>query len=293
MPGYLYRSLLLAVATYGALTLFAMGYDCYCTDGWLSHSCGTPGACSSHGGVGGTGPTATPFFPSPTPTPSPSLTPTVTRTSTLTPTRTPVTATPTRTPTPTHTPTPTPVLNCPDERAAVKLETDANAGLVDLAFSATTTIADMRSWPAPSIIPPHNRISPYETTVLVLDATLVEYKLDDDSDYHLVLIDTYGNTIIAELDSPACASGSRFAAAISNSRAEFDAVLAATKTFQEAGLAVRITGIGMFDFLHGQTGGAPNGIELHPVLDISFDTSSVRLPINRVPVRHKPRDVVH
>jgi hypothetical protein len=27
-----------------------------------------------------------------------------------------------------------------------------------------------------------------------------------------------------------------------------------------------ILGVGFFDFLHGQTGVAPNGIELHPVL---------------------------
>lgn len=28
----------------------------------------------------------------------------------------------------------------------------------------------------------------------------------------------------------------------------------------------RITGVASFDFLHGQTGVAPNGIELHPLL---------------------------
>jgi hypothetical protein len=28
----------------------------------------------------------------------------------------------------------------------------------------------------------------------------------------------------------------------------------------------RITGVAFYDFLHGQTGVAPNGIELHPVL---------------------------
>ena len=33
---------------------------------------------------------------------------------------------------------------------------------------------------------------------------------------------------------------------------------------------VRITGVGFFDRLHGQTGGAPNGIELHPVLGVKF-----------------------
>jgi hypothetical protein len=28
-----------------------------------------------------------------------------------------------------------------------------------------------------------------------------------------------------------------------------------------------VTGVAFFDFLHWQTGVAPNGIELHPVLD--------------------------
>jgi hypothetical protein len=33
---------------------------------------------------------------------------------------------------------------------------------------------------------------------------------------------------------------------------------------------VHVTGIGFFDFIHGQTGVAPNGVELHPVLSISL-----------------------
>ncbi len=33
----------------------------------------------------------------------------------------------------------------------------------------------------------------------------------------------------------------------------------------------QITGIGFFDFLHGQAGVAPNGIEIHPILDIQFN----------------------
>src|SRR5207237_586375 len=39
-------------------------------------------------------------------------------------------------------------------------------------------------------------------------------------------------------------------------------------------IPVQITGVGMFDFLHGQTGVAPNGIEIHPVLDIIFNPTS-------------------
>ncbi len=37
---------------------------------------------------------------------------------------------------------------------------------------------------------------------------------------------------------------------------------------------VTVTGVGFFDFLHGQTGVAPNGIELHSVLDVQFGTGS-------------------
>ena len=33
-------------------------------------------------------------------------------------------------------------------------------------------------------------------------------------------------------------------------------------------IKVRISGVGFFDFLHGQTGVAPNGRELHPILNI-------------------------
>jgi hypothetical protein len=33
-----------------------------------------------------------------------------------------------------------------------------------------------------------------------------------------------------------------------------------------------IRGVGFFDFLHGQTGVAPNGIELHPVLRVTNAT---------------------
>jgi hypothetical protein len=31
----------------------------------------------------------------------------------------------------------------------------------------------------------------------------------------------------------------------------------------------RVTGVAFFDFLHGQTGVAPNAIELHPILGFS------------------------
>jgi len=161
---------------------------------------------------------------------------------------------------------------CGVERWSVKTGTDADAGLINLSSTSPNTILTMRSWTAPNPIPANNRVAPYETTVWVLNATLTEYKLETDQDYHLVLSDASGNTMIAEIPDPACVgTGSPLAAGISNARAEFDAKFTATSSFQTANIPVRVTGVGMFDFLHGQTGVAPNGIELHPVVDIVFN----------------------
>src|SRR5215472_19098267 len=161
---------------------------------------------------------------------------------------------------------------CGVERWSVKTGTDPDAGLVNLNSSTNTTIASMRGLTAPSPIPANNRVSPPETTVWVINATLTQFKLENDSDYHLVISDASGNTMITEIPSPTCVgAGSPFFSAIQNSRSKFDAQFTATTSFQTANIPVQIVGVGMFDFLHGQTGVAPNGIELHPVLDIIFN----------------------
>jgi Putative Ig domain len=61
---------------------------------------------------------------------------------------------------------------------------------------------------------------------------------------------------------------------IQKARAEFDAKYAPTGSFQTVNVPVTVAGVGFFDFLHGQTGVAPNGIELHAVLDIQFGTGT-------------------
>ena len=180
--------------------------------------------------------------------------------------------------TPTPTVTPTPSASCGVERWSVKTGTDLDAGAVNLSSMSFTSIVDMRSWPTPGSIPANNRVSPYETTKWVIWGTLVKYKLEDDSDYHLVISDDAGNTFIAEIPFPACVGGSSpFASAIANARAEFDDQFTATTSFQTTNVPVRLAGVGMFDFLHGQTGVAPNGIELHPVLEITFPSAAPQL----------------
>jgi Bacterial Ig domain len=130
----------------------------------------------------------------------------------------------------------------------------------------------MRALTAPGTLPANNRVQPTEATVFTINATLTEYKLESDSDYHIVIQDASGNTMITEIPSPGCVgTGSPFATMISSARSKFDAQLHATTSFQTANIPVQIKGVGFFDFLHGQTGVAPNGVELHPVLDIVFN----------------------
>src|SRR5207248_1355364 len=123
--------------------------------------------------------------------------------------------------------------------------------------------------------PANNRISPYETTYWQLTVTLVEFKLESDSDYHLVIKDASGNTMIAEIPAPSCVSStSPFLTGIQNARAQFDAKYTATTSFTTVNVPIQIRGVGMFDFPHGQTGAAPNQIELHPVLNLIFNPST-------------------
>ncbi|MFL6276300.1 MAG: BACON domain-containing protein [Blastocatellia bacterium] len=161
---------------------------------------------------------------------------------------------------------------CGVERWSVKTGTDPAAALIDTAHPMATTIAIMRSWPSQLSPPSNSRIAPYEMTAWTVEATLTLYKKEDDSDYHLVLQDAAGNTLVSEIPCPGCVgSGCPFASMISNARVTFDARLTATGSFQTANLPVRVTGVGMFDFPHGQTGAAPNQIELHPIIDIDFE----------------------
>jgi hypothetical protein len=173
---------------------------------------------------------------------------------------------------------------CGVERWSVKVGVDPDAPSVDINNPTPTTIATLRTYPAPADPPgpPDNaRVFPWEGTVYTINGTLTLYKKETDVDYHIVVQDEQGNTIVTEIPSPACIitsaaprvpAPSPFTAGINIARGKFDARFSPTSFFQSANIPVRITGVGFFDFIHGQTGVAPNGIELHPILDITFTT---------------------
>jgi Bacterial Ig-like domain (group 3)/Lamin Tail Domain/Divergent InlB B-repeat domain len=176
---------------------------------------------------------------------------------------------------------------CGVERWSVKVGTDSDANLVNINNPVHTTIGQLRSLtpPADPPGPPDNsRIQPTEATVYVVDATMTLYKKETDVDYHIVIQDDSGQTMIAEIPSPACVltpTSPRqlvtgpFSSGIAGAREKFDARFTATPNFQTANVPVRVKGVAFFDFIHGQTGVAPNGIELHPLLDIEFTANTM------------------
>lgn len=171
------------------------------------------------------------------------------------------------------------------ERWAVKTGTDPQASEVKLDAPVKTQIAFLASCTPPSdpdSLP--DRLAPIEDTVYQVDATLVAYKEEADGDFHLVISDGQ-NTMIAEIPDPDFCDGSVWLDQIKSTRAAFDGKFGKELTslrrltytltdgvamVSKISVPVSLTGVGFFDKLHGQTGVAPNGIELHPVLSITF-----------------------
>src|SRR5258708_8614151 len=114
---------------------------------------------------------------------------------------------------------------CGIERLSVKTGTDTDAKKVNLSKSTTSTVEALNkiTSPDPTTIDTLPRQSPTETTVFTVDATLTQFRGESDSDYHLILQDSKGNTMIAEIPAPDCVgSNSPFAGSIKTARKTFD-----------------------------------------------------------------------
>ncbi|HEY4642878.1 MAG TPA: hypothetical protein VII75_16170 [Thermoanaerobaculia bacterium] len=182
---------------------------------------------------------------------------------------------------------------CGVERWSIKTGTDSQAPSISLSTYVSTTIYNMLSSAHPASLPANSRIAPRELTQYRVSGTLTKYKRETDSDYHIVIQDSSGRTMIVEIPSPNCVGGgSPFGSGVSHARAQFDARLTATTSFKTTSIPITIKGIGFWDFLHGQTGVAPNGIEVHPVLDITFNSAKTGDEDISVPEAQLPADMV-
>jgi hypothetical protein len=166
--------------------------------------------------------------------------------------------------------------HCGTERWQVKTLSDPDRDCVSLNV-VDATVEQLAALPEPTRRPSAGRLRPVECTVYRVEAFLGGWdrfmKLENDGDYHLVL---FGKTnqrvsIIAEIPSPECdgACRSGFAEQFIAGRAALEAGVARPNP-GDLSPVVRVIGVGFFDYLHHQTGVAPNGFELHPVLSIEF-----------------------
>lgn len=171
---------------------------------------------------------------------------------------------------------------CGVERWAIKTATDPAANQVNLT-PQETSIADLVSIAPP--VSPTDRVGPTETQAFRLSGTLIFAKAEADSDYHLVVEDAQSNTMIVESPNPGCANGSLVLKQIEGVRSAIDQRLPEIGRGQiiRPNIAVTVTGIGFFDRVHGQTGVAKNGLELHPCLSIQF--TSGQKTTSRSPLR--------
>lgn len=159
---------------------------------------------------------------------------------------------------------------CGTERWTVKTASDDDRRRIN-DTPRDVSIRYLRNRTTPSYRPQTSRVPPVELTTYRVRARLVEYVREDDGDDHLVLADSHGRTIIAEIPDPTCVAHlSPVKTAIRTARAHMDAHYSVTSDFKATNQRVVVRGIGFFDYFHGQTGMAPNDLELHPVTGLHF-----------------------
>jgi hypothetical protein len=183
------------------------------------------------------------------------------------------------------------VTTCGVERWGVKTGTDAGARSINQKTLVPSNIFHLRTLPAPSSPPVSSRVRPVETTVYSVSAILLRYKYEADSDVHLVIADTGGRTMIAEMPAPQCVgTSSPFLPSIKYVRSKFTSQFHPSDAWHRVNTPVQIAGVGFFDFRHGQSGVAPNAIELHPVLRFTTGAGSSAPP--PAPPISKPQPTV-
>ena len=165
---------------------------------------------------------------------------------------------------------------CGVEKWSIKTASDPEAGDINQQPTATTVEA-LRAIARPDFVPADQRVRPTEVTTYRVTATLRQYKVEDDSDVHLVLEDSAGRTLITELAHPDCVSpASPLRSQIVAARNAFLAAFSPTTSWKFSSSQVTVAGVGFFDYLHGQTGVSPNGIELHPMT--AFNVGAAQEP---------------
>jgi len=163
-------------------------------------------------------------------------------------------------------------VTCGEWRWPVKTGSDTDRHTVSRRVEVTS-IRYLRSRAAPSSFAGHQdrRFRGAERHTWQLTTRLTQYREEDDGDIHLVIKNSSGNKMIAEIPLGHCVSSrSLWKRQIASARAAFTRHLHVTTSWHYVNRKITLQGLGFFDEIHDVTGQAPNGIELHPVIRVSF-----------------------
>jgi hypothetical protein len=159
------------------------------------------------------------------------------------------------------------------ERWSVKVLTDASASLVNYTPKLTTLDSLVHIATSPNASAP--RMAGIEFQAYTITCKITIKKNEDDSDYHLVLQDST-ETMVGEVPNPVCA--------VAASSTHVDEYIAARNwvnmnigILPNSGVnlpPLKVTGVAFVDVPHGQTGAAPNQMEIHPILNIQLASSN-------------------
>ena len=165
-------------------------------------------------------------------------------------------------------------VKCGQERWGIKTLSDPDTTQINFREIKPTTVSEQIQ-----LERPEGRMEerlPSETNEYVLDCNLIGYKREKDQDFHIVVADiATGERMVIEIASPECESVKQ--------SGRYEEMKAVHDWFvQNIGIPhsafyylptpkeISVTGIGYWDFLHGQTGMAANGREIHPVLSMQL-----------------------
>ncbi len=151
---------------------------------------------------------------------------------------------------------------CGEQRWPVKTLADRDASLVDT-IPTPTSVAELVAIPRPpNPLAQDGRTGPIELTTFLLRARLVRVPPQDDLDFHLVVrdLDTDSLTLVTEVPDSTCVTDPRLGRKYNEVRRTLRSI--------PRDAVIEFTGVGFFDYEHGQSGMADNGIEIHPLLSL-------------------------
>ena len=164
--------------------------------------------------------------------------------------------------------------DCGVERWKVKTLSDADTVFVNFDTIRVSSVHEQVNLNAP-----YGKINSRlasETAIYSIDCFIIGFAKEDDKDIHIIVEDVNTDeTMVIEIVSHECSdiqNTSRYKT-IKDLNEWFNNNIGISHhsfTFLKKHKLVTITGVGFWDFMHGQKGMATNGREIHPVLSMKF-----------------------